>query len=108
MPSSSTSCTYAPSKFEVDRPKAYEDMNLQENKLFDLDLRVKDTQSVTLYPLHHVTYALAKFEVAKSKSLGGDAFTRKYIICPLTLTWGQGPKWHPVPSTSCDLCIHKV
>ena len=30
-------------------------------------------------PLHHVTYALAKFEVAMSNSLGGDAFTRKYI-----------------------------
>ena len=32
------------------------------------------------YPLHHVTYAPTKFEVAKSNSLVGDALTRKYII----------------------------
>ena len=30
--------------------------------------------------LHHETYAPAKFAVATSNSLGGDAFTRKYII----------------------------
>ena len=32
------------------------------------------------YPLRHVTYALAKFEVATSNGLGGHAFTSKYII----------------------------
>ena len=53
---------------------------------FDLDLEVKATQEVALYPLHHVTYAHAKFKVAVSSGLGGDAFTRKYIIRPLTLT----------------------
>ena len=44
------------------------------------DLGVKVTQNVTQYPRHHVTYAQAKFEVATSKSLRGDAFTRKHII----------------------------
>ena len=74
---------------------------------FNLDLWVKVTQKVTQYPRHHVTYAQAKFEVATSKSLWGDAFTKKYIIWPWP--WGQGhTKCHPVPSTSCDLCIYKV
>ena len=50
-------------------PKVYEEMRLQENTLFDLDLGVKVTQNVTQYPRHHVTYAQAKFEVATSKSL---------------------------------------
>ena len=31
------------------------------------------------YPLHHVTYAPAKFEIATSNGLG-NAFTRKYIV----------------------------
>ena len=39
------------------------------------------------YPL---TKASAKFEVATSNHLGGDAFTRKYIILLLTLTLGHG------------------
>ena len=43
------------------------------------DLGVKVMQNVAQYPLHHVTYAAAKFEVAVSNSLG-DAFTRKNII----------------------------
>ena len=59
-------------------------MHLQENTLYDLDLGV--TQNVAQYPLHHVTYAPTKFEVATSNSLVGDAFTIKYIIYPLTLT----------------------
>ena len=37
-------------------------------------------QNFAQYPLHHVTYSAAKFEVASCKGLGGDAFTRKYII----------------------------
>ena len=53
---------------------------------FDLDLGVKVIQYVSQYPLHHVTYAPAKFEVASSNGLGGDqqndTFTRKYIIWP--------------------------
>ena len=55
-------------------------MHLQENSIFDLDLRVKVTQNVAQYPLHHVTYSATKFEVAASNRLGGDTFTRKYII----------------------------
>ena len=70
-------------------PKHYEEMRFQENTLFDLDLGVKVTQNVTQYPWHHVTYAQAKFEVATSKSLWGDAFTKKYIIWHLTLTLGS-------------------
>ena len=39
--------------------------------------------------LNNVTYAQAKFEVATSKGLWGDVFTRKYINWPLTLTLGS-------------------
>ena len=39
----------------------------------------ESTQNVAQYPTHHVTYVLAKFEVAMSNGLD-DAFTRKYII----------------------------
>ena len=54
-------------------------MHLQENTVFDLDLGV--TQNVAEYPLHHVTYAHAQFEVATSSCLGGDAsIARKFII----------------------------
>ena len=49
---------------------------------FDLDFGVKVTQNVAQYPLHHVTFSATKFEVATSKGLGGDAFTRKYNIWP--------------------------
>ena len=60
------------------RQKVSEEMHLQENSIFDL--RVKVTQNVAQYPLHHVTYSATKFEVATSYSLGGDILTRKYII----------------------------
>ena len=55
-------------------------MHLQENTLYDLDLVVKVTQNVVQYPSNHMTYAHAKFEVARSNSLGEDGFTRKNII----------------------------
>ena len=42
------------------------------------------------YPLFELTKASAKFEVATSNRLGRDAFTRKYIISLLTLTFGHG------------------
>ena len=45
-------------------------MHLQESTL----------ENIPQHPLHHVTYAPAKFEVATSNSLGGGTFTRKYII----------------------------
>ena len=51
-------------------PTVFEEMYLQENSLY-----------VAQYPLHHVTFAATKFEVATSNSLG-DTFTRKYIILP--------------------------
>ena len=47
----------------------------QENSIFDVDLGVKVTRNVALYPLHHVTYSATKFEVATSNCLGGDTFT---------------------------------
>ena len=72
---------------------------------FDLDLRSRtDTK------LFFAVYPPAKFEVAMSDSLGGNAFTRKYIIWP----WPQGKggqghmKCCPELSTSCDLCTSKV
>ena len=59
------------------------EMHLQENTLINLDPKVKAvkvTQNVAQYPWHHETYAPAKFDVATSHGLGGDTFTRKYII----------------------------
>ena len=53
-------------------------MHSQENALFDLVVKV--TQNVAQYPLHHVTYSAKTFEVATSNGLGGDTFTKKYII----------------------------
>ena len=76
---------------------------------FDLDLGVKVTQNVAQYPLHHVTYPTTKFEVARSNRLGGDTFTRKYIIWSLTLTLGsRSHKMLPSKLTSCDLFSYKV
>ena len=70
---------YAPVKFEVARFSGYR-MRCIYKKLhywtFDLDLGAKVTQNSAKYPLHHVTYAPAKFEVTTPKGLGGDAFTR--------------------------------
>ena len=83
-----------------------EEMHLQENTLYDLDLVVKVTQNVVQYPLN-MTYAPAKFEVATSNSLGEDGLTRKYIIWPWP--WCQGhTKCCPVASTSCDLCTREL
>ena len=45
------------------------EMHYQENTLFDLDPKgkgVKVTLNVAQYPQHHVTYALAMFDVATS------------------------------------------
>ena len=86
--------TYAPVNLKMLCPMVQEKIHLQENTLFDLgvfdlDSKVKVTWSVAYYPQHHVTYAQAKFEVASSKTLWGDAFSRKYIIWTLTLTLGS-------------------
>ena len=67
-------------------PKVYEEMHLQENTFFDLDLGVKVTRNFTQYPLHHVIYASIKFEVATSNGLGGDTITRN-------VTDGQTNAW---------------
>ena len=56
-------------------PTVKELMHLQENTVFDLDLGVKVTQDVAQYPLHDVTCAPVKFEVATSNGLG-DAIIR--------------------------------
>ena len=66
--------------FNLVRPTVKEEMYLRENTLYDLDLGVKVTYNVAQYSPHHVIYAPANFEVAKSNRLGEDAFTRKYII----------------------------
>ena len=55
-------------------------MHLQVYKLFDLAVKVKVTQNVAQYPHLHLTKSGTKFEVAMSKGLGEDAFTRKYIL----------------------------
>ena len=55
-------------------------MYLPKIHYLTFDLGVKDTQNAAQYPLHDVTYAPAEFEVASSKGLGGDAFTKKNII----------------------------
>ena len=41
-------------------------MHLQENTLFDHDLCIKVTLNIAQHPLHHVTYAAAKFEAGTS------------------------------------------
>ena len=61
-------------------PTVKENIHLQENTLFDLDLRVKVLQNGAQCPLHHVTYALTEFEVTTSKALGREAFIRKFNI----------------------------
>ena len=58
----------------------FEEMYLQENTLFVLDLGVKITQNVAQYHLHHVNYPGTRFDIATSNGLGGDELTRKYII----------------------------
>ena len=88
-------------------PVVKEEMHLQENTLYSIDLVVKVTQNVVQYPPNHMTYASAKFEGATTDSLGEDGFTRNKIIWPWH--WGQGhTKCCPVPSTSCDLCTGKI
>ena len=55
-------------------------MQLQENSIFDLDLGAKVTRNVAQNPLYYVIYSATKSKVATSNRLGGDTFTRKYII----------------------------
>ena len=70
-PVSSTSCDLFSYKiWSCYVKKVKEEMHLQENSIFDL------------WPWIIVTYSATKFEVATSNRLGGDTFTRKYIIWP--------------------------
>ena len=57
------------------RPTVYEKVDLQESKLYDLDLGVKVTQNVAQYHPNHVTFAPVNFEVAMSNGSGEDSFT---------------------------------
>ena len=66
-----------------------EEMHLQENALFDLEVKV--TQNVVQYPLHYVTYVATKFEDARSNGLGGDRFTRK-----VTDRWLMDQLWYEI------------
>ena len=52
--------------------------HLLENTVFDVGINV--TCDVAQQPLHHVTYAPTKFEVATANCLEGDALARKYIL----------------------------
>ena len=45
----------------------------------DLDTKVKVTQTYAQFPLFYVSYAPAKFAVASSNGLGGDAFARNVM-----------------------------
>ena len=76
-------------------------MHFEKIHYLTVDLDVKVTfKNVAQYPLLHVTYSGTKSEVAMCNGLGGDAFTRKCFILPLTLTLGH-TECCPVPSTSC-------
>ena len=48
--------------------------------LLTLTLGQGQTRNVVMYPLHHMVYALAKFEAAMSDDLGGNALTRTFLI----------------------------
>ena len=50
------------------RPTVKEWMHLRENAVFDLDIGFRVKQNVYQHPLHHVTYAFAKFDVATFNS----------------------------------------
>ena len=48
-------------------PTVKENIHLQENTLFDLDLQVKALQNGAQCPLHHVTYALWSLKLLRQK-----------------------------------------
>ena len=60
------------------------------------------TWNLAQYPLHHMTYAPAKFEVVMSNSLGRNAFTRNIWFDP------RSRSHEALTSTSCALCTCKV
>ena len=69
-------------------PKVYEEMRLQENTLFGIWPWPWGQGHTKLHPVHwHHGTLQPKFEVATSKSLWGDGFTKN--IHSLTLTLGS-------------------
>ena len=46
----------------------------------NLTFRGKSRMNISKYPLHHVTLSPAKFYIAMSNGLGGDAFTKNTIL----------------------------
>ena len=71
-------------------------MHLQKKKYLTFDLV---TRNVAQYPLHHVTYSAGKLEVATSKGLGGNTFTRNtlfdlYLGVKVTQNVDQYPLHH--------------
>ena len=73
-------CTYRVKSYYVKRFRRKNIYKQIHDLTFDPD---KVTRNVAQYTLHHVTYSATKSEVAMANSLGGDTFTRKYIIWPL-------------------------
>ena len=69
-------------------------MHLQENTLFDLDLRVKVTQNVAQCSLHHVTYASTELEVTASKALRRRSIYKKIQYLTFTRNVAQYPLHH--------------
>ena len=75
--------TYEPTEFEVTCITSKGlggEAFTRKIQYLTFDLGVKVTRNVAQYPLNHVTYPATKFEVATSNRLGGDTFTRFYII----------------------------
>ena len=74
--------TFAPAKFEVATSKCLVDglvdgsCILEKIQYLTFDIGVKVTQNNAQYPLHHLTNAAAKFEVAMSNSLGSNALAK--------------------------------
>ena len=52
-------------------------MHVQENTLYDLDIRVRVTQNVAQYSLHHVTYALTTFETISKILMTGPRLVKE-------------------------------
>ena len=57
----------------------------------NLDLGVNVTRNISQFPLHHVTYAPVKFEIAESNDLRRDAFARN-----MTDGWTTDLLWYEI------------
>ena len=72
--------TYAHAQFEADTFNCLE-ADAVFKKIhcltFDLDLGTMVTLNAAQYPLHHVTHAATKFEVATSNDLGRDHYMKR-------------------------------